>query len=374
MKQRIALIGLLSAFLVWAVCAITDAGGQRRLFFEEGRALLSDYWMPRTCVDEGYAEVGDKFLVWFGVKNSGWVDGKMRVVSYDRCYPPLALLPLRAFPATWGGAWAWTILSTLALIIVLCALARSWWPLVLLGSMPVLFNLERGNPIVLAAALVGVFLAWYRSEVRWKRTVAALALSAAVCFKVSPVVLGALYLREKDWRSIGLCVVFTSVLFFVPWFFMPDGLSGLSMMLANAHENGRFYIRLAEFGLVAFWRTLRVVFHQDCTSLWPGCQLVAQLSRVIGLLMIGCGAWKRQPLLAIVGMLWAAGNMHYYGVLYLLPILVLAPPTSIVSICLWFAILCPLQLVYAGHSGNAVLCNFCILPLCAVMAKERRVG
>lgn len=369
--QRLALIGLVTSFCLWAACAAWNVGGQRSLFCEEGRTLLCDYWMPRTCLDEGYAEVGDKFVMWFGAKHSDWVDGKMRVAAMDRCYPAFALLPLKAFPATWGGAWAWTVLSTLALIGILCALARSWWPLVLLGSMPVLFNLERGNQVAVAAALVGVFLGWYRSEVRWKRIVAALALSAATCFKVSPAVLGVLYLRERDWQSIGLCVVFSCALFFIPWFFVPDGLAGLPMMLENARENSVFYTRTAEFGLVAVWRTLRVVFHQNCTRLWPGCLTVAHVSQAVGLAVVAWGAWRRNLLWVVTGMLWAAGNMHYYGLLYLLPVLVLAPPASLVSTCLWLVVLCPLQLMLAGHSANGPLCNACLVALCAVTAKER---
>ena len=63
MMQRLALIGLVTSFCLWAACAAWNVGGQRSLFCEEGRTLLCDYWMPRTCLDEGYAEVGDKFVV-----------------------------------------------------------------------------------------------------------------------------------------------------------------------------------------------------------------------------------------------------------------------------------------------------------------------
>jgi len=348
-----------------------DVGGQRGLFHEEGRDLLTDYWMPQTCLVEGYAEVGDRMPSFNGVKHSGWVDGKMCVASFDRCYPAFALLPFRLFPATWAGAWAWTILSALALTGVLCVMAHSLWPLVLLCSMPVLFNIDRGNPVVLTAALVGVFLVWYRSETRWKRVAAALAISAATCLKISPVVLGALYLRERDWKGIGLCAVFTCFLFFVPWFMIPCGLSGLPLMIANACEHSSFFSRVAEFGLVGIWRTLRVALHQDCTHVWPGCLVAVRISQALGFAMVAWGAWKRNILWAVVGMLWAAGNMHYYGALYLLPVFVLTisfsrstpTPVHYTSLLLWFVILCPFQFVVMGHSANGILCNLASLTL-----------
>lgn len=372
MKLRILFGALLSAFVLWAVCAALDAGGQRELFCNEGKELLSDYWMPQTCLAEGYAERDEDFTVLFGLKRSGWVNGKMCVVAYDRCYPAFALLPLKAFPATWGGAWAWIIVSTLLLIGVLCGLARSWWPLVLLGSMPVLFNVERGNQVAVAAALIGIFLAWYRSEVRWKWAVAALALSAATCFKVTPVVLGVLYLREKDWKGIGLCAVFCSAMFFISWLFVPDGFAGLPMMLENARMNGLVYARSAEFGLVDFWRTARVALHQNCTRIWPGLLVATRLSQILGLAMVAYGAWKRNLVWAVVGMLWAAGNMHYYGALYLLPLLVLVPPSGWCEAAMWFVALCPLQIMLAGHSANGVLCNLAAVGLCVASGISAR--
>lgn len=363
----------------WLLLATFDWCGQRQLFFREGDELLSDYWMPRTCVEVGYRVAAEEtFPTVSGIPQSGWAEGEMRVAQHDRCYPATAIVPMKVFPRTWGGAWLWTAGVALVFVGALCWIARSWWPILLLGAMPVLFNLERGNPIGVAAACVGVFLAGYRSPRKGVRIVAAFALSLATCLKISPVVLGVLYLREKDWRGIGWCVVFSSILFVVPWFFVPDGFAALPVMVENAKGNFMEYARAAEFGLVDLWRAVRVAFHQDCMHLWPDCLAVARLSQALGFAALAYGAWKRRPLLAVVGMLWVAGNMHYYGALYLLPLFVMEMKSAkftmpLSRLALWFAVLCPLQLVLLGHGVNAILCNLAAAAL-ALTEKESARG
>ena len=358
---------LLAAFAVWLLFAVLDVGGQRTLFFSEGSDLLSDFWMPKTCLLEGYRQVGDDFPVVAGIAQSGWIDGQMRVRSVDRCYPATALMPLKLFPATWSGALMWTVLVTISFMAAMCIIAGGWWPLVLFGTMPVLFNVERGNLVGLSAAAVAMFLAWYRSDRPWQRMAAALALSIATCLKISPVLLGLLYLPQRDWKAIAWCIVFCAVLFLVPWCFVPSGFSALPAFVSNASENAVEYARTSEYGLVAFWRAVRVLFGQDCMHTWTGCISAMRVSQAVGLATVAFGVWRRCELMVVVGMLWAAGNMHYYGALYLVPLFVimLANPSScrlslwrkcVYAAC-WFAILCPMQLVVSGHSANAILCN-----------------
>lgn len=389
MKSGAKIFGilLLAAFAAWAACAALGIAGQRTLFFRDGRELLSDFWMPRTCADTGYrTDPDEKLPVFAGVKQSGWIDGEMHVAQHDRCYPATAVVPMRIFPRTWCGAWIWTAFVTLFLLASLCLIARSWWPLVLMASMPVLFNVERGNPIGIAAACCGFFLAGYRSERKGVRIAAALALSVAACLKISPALLGALYLRERDWRSVLWCAVFSSVLFFVPWIFVQDSFAAIPVMLGNAGANFMEYARAAEFGLVDIWRTVRVALHQDCMHLWPGCLAATRVSQALGLVAVGVGAWRRDLLLTVGGMLWAAGNMHYYGALYLLPVFVLtvggslhaarseSAPYPVFRILVpWFVILCPLQIVVAGHSVNAVFANLALMALMAGSFVRRRL-
>lgn len=46
--------------------------------------------------------------------------------------------------------------------------------------------------------------------------------------------------------------------------------------------------------------------------------MVAMASQLIGAAALIYGVCKRDKLLMVGGMLWAAGNMYYYAMLYLL--------------------------------------------------------
>ncbi len=403
---------LIGAAVVWAVLASADTAGQRKLFFAEGNEELYDYWMPRMCLEQGYKtakcvdwDMDDKDAAQLGyppeeegcISLSGWYrtrSGARLFItgSVDKVYPAFALLPLKFFPQTRGGAYCWTIFAGLLFLasLVLCARSRDrriascFWPLAFACSMPFIFNFERGNPVWLSAAAVGVFLAWWNSDSPCRRRWAAIGLGVAAVLKIAPAVLGVLYLAEwftcsrvmdeKDVRAqrrqIGIDIAWSAgtaiVLFFGAWLFVPEKFAALPMMLQNAAHHADTVRRQADFGLIALWRAVRIFFGQDIRSVWSGMIAVWNLSQLGGAAVLLWGAWKRDYLLLIGGMLLAAGNMYYYAALYLLPVFVLQCPAGLLRLALWFTILCPLQLVVAGHSGNVVLCNLSLYALLAL--------
>jgi hypothetical protein len=147
---------------------------------------------------------------------------------------------------------------------------------------------------------------------------------------------------------------------------------------------------------------------------------VAILSQLIGVAVLVVGAKRRDYLLMVGGMLWAAGNMYYYAMLYLLPVLVielfsrkdrkdlnheihgihekgrphrdplssvlrrlsfLLPMTNFsrvervddkkglliwIELGLWLALLSPLQVVVLGHSANQVIGNVALMGLMGI--------
>lgn len=380
-KAKFLAVVWLAVVAVWAVCACMGWGGQRKLFFEEGRQELYDFWMPRMCLEQGYAD-GPEFSDWRMTP-----DGPRFITgTLDKVYPAFALLPFRLFPASREGGWCWSALAGLFYLGALVLVARrrspaaACWPVIFVGSMPFLYNLERGNPVWLSAALCGLFLAWWDDDKPIRRMGAAVCLGIAAVLKIAPAALGLLYVGKivRTWCKEGarsvwqasfqmpvLAAVVVLVLFIVPWPFVPGGLGSISVMIHNAAHHADFVLRSADFGLIPIWRAVRVVLHQDVSGVWPGMLLVARLSQVLGLLALLMGAWRRRYLLLVGGMLLAAGNMYYYAALYLIPVFVLegVDCRRLGRLALWFAILCPIQLVLLGHSGNIVLCNMSLLAL-----------
>ena len=406
---------LIALFAVWAVCAALGVMGQRKLFYEEGKEELYDFWMPRMCLEQGYVGHPEKWSGWRDVRKdkpivvderdvvwSDWyTDGsETRFVTgwRDKVYPKIALLPVAPFPATRAGGYLWSALAGAAFLASLCLVGRSWKPILLALSMPFIFNLERGNPVWLSAAAVGVFLAWWDDECEWKSMVAAGYLAVAAAMKIAPCVLGVLYFTKWRWRPVLFSGALAAALVFVPWFFDRDGFAALAAMVRNASEHSDFVLRASDFGFIELWRTARVVLGLDVTSPWPGMMVVARLSQLFGLVALIFGAKRRDYLLLVGGMMLLAGNMYYYAMLYVLPVLVIelfgrgeggdveefsrvehverVEGEGVkgeegkwwiwIELGLWLALLSPLQVVVLGHSANQVIGNVALMGLMAI--------
>ena len=400
---------LTGLFIVWAVAAALGLLGQRKLFYEEFDEELYDFWMPRMCLEQGYVGHPERYQGLVDAKKhkpiiiddidvlwSDWyTDGEKTffITGWrDRVYPLFGVLPLKPFPATRFGGYLWSTIAGLVFLASLCLISKSWWPILLAFSMPFLFNLERGNTTWLSAAFVGVFLAWWDDEIDWKQLFAAVCLAIAGGMKITPFALGLIYFTKWRWRPVLLCGFLSAVFVFVPWMFMSDGLAEFSAMIRNAAAQSQFMQRGSDIGLVQLWRTVRIVLGQTVQEVWPGMKLVAVTSQLIGAAALIYGVCRRDKLLMVGGMLWAAGNMYYYAMLYMLPVFVLEWIVNekgsgvrswsselelesgggdfswnqglvVAEALLWLVLLSPLQLVLLGHSANQVIGNLSLLGL-----------
>ena len=387
---------LIALFAVWAAAALLGVMGQRKLFYEQGSEELYDFWMPRMCWEQGYVGHPEKWIGWRDVRKdkpivvderdvvwSDWyTDGseKLFITGWrDKVYPKIALLPVAPFPATRVGGYLWSALAGVIFLASLCLVGRSWKPIMLVLSMPFIFNLERGNPVWLSAACVGIFLAWWDDECEWKSMVAAGCLAVAAALKIVPCVLGIIYFTKWRWKPVLFSGAFAAALVFVPWFFDRDGFAALAAMVRNASEHSGFVLRASDFGLIELWRTARVVLGFDVTSPWPGMMVVARLSQLFGLVALIFGAKRRDYLLLVGGLMLLAGNMYYYAMLYVLPVLVIDLFSRgdceegeewkwwiWIELGLWLALLSPLQVVVLGHSANQVIGNVAFMGLMAM--------
>ena len=409
-SRRLIFVCLAGLFVLWAGSAALGLFGQHKLFYEEGSEELYDFWMPRMCLEQGYVGhpeqyegfvdvrkgkpivVDDRDVVW-----SDWyTDGseKLFITGWrDKVYPKIALLPVAPFPATRVGGYLWSALAGVIFLASLCLVGRSWKPILLALSMPFIFNFERGNPVWLSAACVGIFLAWWDDECEWKSMVAAGCLAVAAALKIVPGVLGIIYFTKWRRKPVLFSGAFAAALVFVPWFFDRDGFAALGAMVRNASEHSEFVLRASDFGLIELWRTARVVLGLDVTSPWPGMMVVARLSQLFGLVALIFGAKRRDYLLLVGGMMLLAGNMYYYAMLYVLPALVIDLFSRgeggegeefsrvervdrvegeerkwwiWIELGLWLALLSPLQVVVLGHSANQVIGNVALMGLMGI--------
>ena len=385
--KRTFLTFLIACELLWlALVLFVPAARQGKVWFREGRELLSDYFMPRATAAHAnpYAEPAR-----ISLPSPGW-----DLEERDRAYPAGALLPLVPFEETWKGAWACNIVMIAVFVAVLFAsktMRKS--PLALMAvvlSAPMLFAYERGNPLWYAAAGTLIFMEFYDSPRKGLRLLAAAALAAAASVKVMPAALGILYFsrsnRHAGWRDGVWCVALGVLVFLLPWFFVA-GFGSFPDWWRTGHANVAFYGPRTQFGPVQLVRSALIlagVAWQDMRWFYSLARSLATLASVSCLF----AAWRVTSryaalLFACVGMMLLGANMQPYTLLYLLPVFFLWLDGRVFEgtsgrvvwgeAACWFVLLVPLQIPFGDVTMNAVRnLVFMALPLAALFGSARR--
>ena len=94
--------------------------------------------------------------------------------------------------------------------------------LIILCSFPMVYAIERGNSILIIIPLVMLFLSWYDSENKYKRYAAFILIGLATSIKIYVMLFLLLYLRERRFKDLFLCLIPILALFFIP-FLLTDG-------------------------------------------------------------------------------------------------------------------------------------------------------
>lgn len=354
----------------------------RLIWHFQGSELLSDYYYPWVAAHEGWTQEGDS-----QVEIVQWNGGRsfVRMRACDRCYPAFALIPYRFLQNGFVWAAAFSVLGG-ALVLLLLGLTcgdgaaqpqvgrlRAWMTgAALAGTFPFLHALERGNQIWFAAAAVAVFLAWYADERTLGRTcvrrswVAAVCLALAFCLKVSPALLGLLYLpgalrelqgsrvdgmpRTFETCRLALLSAGTAIILFLapwPWF---GGIEGFHAWMDNAVANQTAY---QYSGAVGFLPAAYALSRMPYVADWVSSDAALFATRVSGMVYLAMAllCMFRNPqrlrtiaaIFAVVGMMMTA-NLHFYGGLYLLPVVLLRLARMWwIEAFLWFCALQPVQ-------------------------------
>ena len=311
--------------------------------------------------------------------------------AHDACYPPIAYCAVRALVSDRGEKWNLTCgeMQFLASIFVMQALAalllvrkfqnsslRVAMVFVIIMSPSCICSVLRGNPSGWAFALVCAFLAWYRSENRWLRVIAAMALGMATALKIAPCLFGVLYLSDvfRNPRRIPALEILVSVLsatflVFVPFFFW-GGTDSITQWMANARANAAFYsVRSPIWGFVGFANH----FVDSSELVLPSAVWFAAATRIFSgvLVLMSLLARRTYPKLLFIGSALAFTTHHDYGGAYLLPAFVAWLDASktgqgahsglglLLEAVAWTVVVTPLQVPNPCRSGtmNALLQN-----------------
>ena len=174
------------------------------------------------------------------------------------CFPPFAYLmylflarvsgyattdPMNTTPAQNFGInlTVYLIYTIVCVILILYAVSlyvkkkgfvyQVLFPTLLVISYPFAFTtFQRGNSVILVAALVSIAAAWRNDESRFKREMALILIAFSFGLKIYPAVFGLMYLKEKHFFAAIRLTIYGAVVFFVPFIFF-GGIDGLKTLL-----------------------------------------------------------------------------------------------------------------------------------------------
>lgn len=232
-------------------------------------------------------------------------------------------------------------------------LIKKWLKtIVILFSGAMLFSLERGNIILLAAIGTTGYVCLYDSEDKRKRYLAFFLLSLAAAIKVYPAILGILTLQQKRWKETIHFVIIGMATAILPFFFLNGGLKNLPQLMENLKASSDYYEKV---GGERFSYPCYAPYFLDISVEWWGnfkkvCKSLVYLGTAlsIALSMVETSRWRKISLLMFIVVMLPV-NSSKYGTLYLLVCLMLflaeekINAINIIYLVLFVLMLQPLQ-------------------------------
>ena len=323
--SRCVLLVLAFAAVAWLVLyACCPGSEQKGLFFCGGEANhFYDYFVPRAVARMQSPYVQDTY--------SDMVDLRC-VRRIVQCYPALSNYWVGLFPESLNGAVLCSSIGAVVFLFGTIAFFRRHLPesvfvatALACTSAPFVFAVTVGNLILYAAGFTLLFLAWFDSSSRWQRCVAAIALALATALKVTPALLGVLYLGRNARDRIGyVALAAVAALFFlmVPFLFCGGFFAWLenASMMNNSSE-------FTSMNCVGLYGLVTMLVRSFTMSFLPSGweRLLHLLSSCIGvtLLVAGClsrgDSWERGAAVTL-GMMFVPPTMMIYTSLYLIPL------------------------------------------------------
>lgn len=254
---------------------------------------------------------------------------------------------------------------------------------ILCFSSVFLFTIERGNLILLSAALAFYFLA-YKDSADWRlRYLALTSLCVSIVLKGFPIVFGLYLLEEKRYRDILIGVVVTLLLAFLPFLYFQYGFDNIPQFLSNVQMNNQMYDDglYQRFGLIVLNRLFFGAFHAYET-VYAGIGYMVAKGVVVLLSLLSIllffkeqVTWKKIMMISII-IACLPSNNGFYCALYFLPGILLflcdhqSRQIDWVYMLLFCVVLNPLQIAVHGIVISWILSNLAVLIVWLMLLSE----
>lgn len=185
-------------------------------------------------------------------------------------------------------------------------------------SFPMLYCIQRGNTILLALFLCGVFVFYRNSENKIVRELSYIALALAAGFKIFPALFGLLLIFDKKYKEAGRLVIYGILAFFVPFAFYGGfdifiefikNLSSFSAKASTYSVQGTSVTNLLTWISLGFKIDFGIFLTLAKAAVWLGCAFIIFFSKE---------EWKK-----LIGIAFIFANVDSTARVYILIFLLL---------------------------------------------------
>ena len=220
---------------------------------------ISQHGEPLYSVSLNPLTQFDDYFVHLGLASSP-IGTNIYEISKMACFPPFAYL-MYAFLASVTGYQSddpmnttahqfsgnnltiYLLYSIVCMILILYAISlfirkkgflyQVLFPILLVISYPFAFTtFQRGNSVLVVAALISIALSWRNDSSKLKKELALVLIAFCFGLKIYPAVFGLMYLKEKRFFEAVRLTVYGLLVFFVPFVFF-GGTEGLKTLLGT---------------------------------------------------------------------------------------------------------------------------------------------
>lgn len=214
------LILLIMCVLYYLTCIITRGNTHISVFFGDNEDTFADFFKPLAgwhdnpytegiCNYPALATLMFKLLYLF-IPTTVNVESGLQYRSISQAWIPFILYNIVVF---------WMSGIGIRKILKIDEKHKNLFYIFILISLPVIWNIERGNQISLAFAFTLIFCAYYKSENKVLKELAFIALAIAAALKIYPAIFGLFLLKEKRIKDGIRTAIYGCACFFGPFIF-----------------------------------------------------------------------------------------------------------------------------------------------------------
>ncbi len=195
-------------------------------------------------------------------------------------------------------------------------------------SLPFCYLIIRGNYLLLALNFLLWFFVLYDSEKKSLRELSLVFLAISAGIKIYPALFALILFKEKRYLDFFKTVIYTILLFFIPFLFFSGGFSNIKVFFTNLIDfQGIREVSDHNYSIATFLYCVNYIlsgFKNAIISDWM-CTVGRILSYIVFIIGMLCALfsnkrWKCFTLISLVVLLFPAPSFIYSAVVLIVPI------------------------------------------------------